>query len=435
MQWSKEQDEQIIQLYKTLKVCEISKKTGISASAITNRLYKLGIKKEKKFKWDETTLNKVLELTKTHSIAEISKIMGVSRNTIASKLQRLGIKAVDKRPQVWSDKEIEFLKANYNTMNKEYLAKKLGRSYVSVVARASIIGISPQGKPQNLWSKEEEEYLRKNYNMKSRKLIAKNLGRTEEAIHLKAKKMKLGNKSEKRITVPAIANILGVKKDAVHHWYSKGVIQLTRIPDSNMLYISLPALTKFMKENQDLWDTRNADYSFVFTNKPTWLLAKEESDKLKPSVTKKRVVAVTFAEIRQIKTLYSQGLSVRDIATKINRSETTVQRYISDEHLKDYTTGYYMSHEIEFIENNLEKLTVKEIAHHLNRPVSSVSSKIKLLKENENVKKIKKIPWTEKELDKLQKNLDKSIPELQKIIKSRSYRAIDHKKRELLGLE
>lgn len=387
MQWSKEQDKQIIQLYKTLKVCEISEKIGISASAITNRLHKLGIRDEKKFKWDETTLNKVLELTKTHSIAEISKIMGVSGNVISSKLQRLGVKAIDKRPQSWSDEEIEFLKANYNTMNKEYLAKKLGRTYATVVARASMLGIAPKGSPQNLWSKEEEEYLRKNYNMKSKKLIAKNLGRTEEAIHLKAKKIKLGNKSEKRITVSAIANILGVKKDTVHNWYSKSIIQLTRVPDSNMLYISLPVLTKFMKENQDLWDTRLADYNFVFTKKPTWLLEKEESDKLKPSITKKKVVAVTFSEIRQIKTLYSQGLSIRGIAIQLNRSETTIQRYISDEHLKDYTIGHYMPHEIEFIENNLEKLTVKEIAEHLNHPVSSISSKIKLLKENENVKK------------------------------------------------
>ena len=46
-----------------------------------------------------------------------------------------------------------------------------------------------------------------------------------------------------------------------------------------------------------------------------------------------------------------------------------------------------MSHEIVFIENNLEKLTVKEIAEQLNRPVSSISRKIKLIKENENVKK------------------------------------------------
>ena len=436
MKWSNEHDNLIIELYKTLNVNEISKQTGFTQGAITARLHKLGVKDIKKFKWDEPTLNKVLELTKTHSIVEISKIMNVSRNTIASKLQRLGVKAVDKRPDNWSEEEIEFLKANYSTMNKEYLAKKLGRSYSTIVSRASMIGIAPE-RPYlaRKWTKEDEDCLRKNYNVISRKKIAQKLGRTEEAIHLKAKKMKLGNKTEKRITISALSNILGCNKNTIHKWYAKSLIPLSRIPDSNMLYISLPKLIKFMETHQELWDTRKADYTFVFTRKPKWLIGKEKSDKLKPIIVENCVKPVTMSEIKQIKKLYADGLSIHAIAIKLNRGENTIKRYITDEHLTDYKAGYYTKEELKFIENNRSTLSVNEIALHLNRSVNSIKSKIKRIEENETVTKIKKLPWTEEELDKLKKNLDKSIPQLEKIIKTRSYRALDHKKRELLGLE
>ena len=55
-----------------------------------------------------------------------------------------------------------------------------------------------------------------------------------------------------------------------------------------------------MEENQDLWDTRLANYSFVFKRKPTWLIAKEESDKLKPLPKKTPKNELTISDVKKI---------------------------------------------------------------------------------------------------------------------------------------
>lgn len=198
-----------------------------------------------------------------------------------------------------------------------------------------------------------------------------------------------------------------------------------------MLYINLPELIKFMEENQDLWDTRLANYSFVFKRKPAWLTAKEESDKLKSLPQKTTRNELTLNDVKRIKALYSQGINPYQIRKITGFGRGTIEKYTTESYSVD---GPFTQEETMFVKENMDKLTVKEIAKHLDKAASSIRGKIKRIKEEEaGVKKIKQRLWTEKEVTILQKNIDKSIPELQKLLKKRSRSSIARKRLELKG--
>lgn len=382
--------------------------------------------------WSNEEVERLIELSKTHNVPELAKIFNKTNYSISNKLSKLGLKAVNKR-NYWSEEDLEFLKANYNTMDKKELAKKLNRSYGVVLNKGRKLGVAT--KVDNIpdkWTTEDIDYLKRWYGIKTMKLMSKTLNRTPTAIELKAKRLKLGGKKDKRISTATIMDILGVTdRDKIRQWRFKGLLNMQRIPDSHMLYINLPELIKFMEENQDLWDTRLANYSFVFKRKPTWLIAKEESDKLKPLPKKTPKNELTISDVKKIKELHAQGINPYQIRKMTGFGKGTIEKYTTESYSVD---GPFTREETMFVKENMDKLTVKEIAEHLDRAPSSIRGKIKRIKEEEaGIKKIKQRLWTEKEITILQKNIDKSIPELQKLLKKRSRSSIARKRLELKG--
>lgn len=107
------------------------------------------------FAEEETLKRKRVEL----SIGELAKLLGRTRNAVKKKLTRMaagGSKRrapmeapeLDKRPkfmaarnQVWSDKQVEFLRKNFDKMELSLIAESLGRSRKAVQTKATEIGL------------------------------------------------------------------------------------------------------------------------------------------------------------------------------------------------------------------------------------------------------------------------------------------------------
>ena len=316
-------------------------------------------------KWTNEEVLNLIKLSKIHDVPELSKILNRSNKAIWAKLKKLGVKAVNKK-KYWSAEDLEFLKANYNTMNKRELAKKLGRSYEVILTKAQLLGIAPKlDKIPDKWSKEDIEYLKRWYGLKSLKTIGKTLKRTETSLELKSKRLNLGGKKDRRITTAAIMDILGVTdRDKIRRWRFKGILNMNRIADSHMLYITLPELIKFMENNQELWDTRLGNYNFVFVRKPAWLIEKEKSDKLKPLPKKTTKNELTLNDVKRIKELYAQGVNPYQIRKITGFGNGTIERYTSEDYSVD---GPFTKEETMFIKENMDnqKQFIADASHEV----------------------------------------------------------------------
>lgn len=80
------------------------------------------------------------------------------------------------------------------------------------------------------WTKEEIEYLEDNYGAISLNTIAKNLNRTPEAVAAKKDKLKLGSvfNATEYLTVPQLAEIVGVDKTTVADWIKNKYLNATK---------------------------------------------------------------------------------------------------------------------------------------------------------------------------------------------------------------
>ena len=93
--WTKKEEDYLIKHYPTTDNKIISEALGRSEDTITQRAWKLKLKKAKMFEWDDENTQKLIELRKNYSTKEISEIMGIGVKKIRNRLHYLNISGYD----------------------------------------------------------------------------------------------------------------------------------------------------------------------------------------------------------------------------------------------------------------------------------------------------------------------------------------------------
>ncbi len=90
-QWTEKDDTYLKNNYPTTDNKNMAKALGRSEFTITQRAWKLKLKKAKMFEWDDENTQKMLELRKTHSTKQVSEIMGIGEKKIRNRLHYLNL--------------------------------------------------------------------------------------------------------------------------------------------------------------------------------------------------------------------------------------------------------------------------------------------------------------------------------------------------------
>ena len=93
----------------------------------------------------------------------------------------------------FAEEDIEFLKANYQSMTIEEIASALEKTYSCVFSQARKIGLSKTGCKNNKWSDEEISFIKEHYQDMTTNEIAEYLNRTPKAVHVKKSRLGLKN--------------------------------------------------------------------------------------------------------------------------------------------------------------------------------------------------------------------------------------------------
>ncbi len=164
----------------------------------------------------------------------------------------------------WTDEELAFLRENWGKLPRAEIARRLGRSIPSINIKAGALDLRRKKPPR--WTPEEVRFLRENWGRLTIRQLAKRLNRTEHGILVKSKRLKLGPIQDKScFTKHEICGLLGVDHRKVERWIEAGLLKAKVAKtgrewgkSKGITEVKPQELLRFLRENQDLWDTRTA---------------------------------------------------------------------------------------------------------------------------------------------------------------------------------
>lgn len=180
-------------------------------------------------RWTTEDDNYILENYKTMSICELATHLDRSERMIKLRGNKLGINFQNR----WSDYELAFVRENYPSMDLQEMSAVLNRTVGAIHQAAYSLGIKRDDK----WTEDEISYLIEHHKTKTYREICEALGRSECAVSIKINK--LGLKKDKysynhdyfeNIDTPEKAYWLGfiyadgnVREDTVRHGYAVSI--------------------------------------------------------------------------------------------------------------------------------------------------------------------------------------------------------------------
>ena len=171
------------------------------------------------------------------------------------------------------------------------------------------------------WTKEEENYLVEKWGKIKVSSISKKLNRTEGSIKRKAVRLNLGVQMQ-WYSVNEVAYMFGFSRRKVIFLIETGKINYLRDKTKKKRYmVDEDSLVKFMKEYQNLWDTRKLKIN-ILRNNPNWFKEKETSDK---NIYIKRYNHWSEYETKTLIDKYHKGWTLEAIAEEIGRSKCSVK--------------------------------------------------------------------------------------------------------------
>lgn len=247
----------------------------------------------------------------------------------------------------WTNEEIQFLNDNWRAMTDEQLAKHLGRTKSSVLGKRNLLGLLGKdiANRKKSWSEDELARLEEMWGTYTIPQIAKRLGRSNHAVKVKGARLHLGRfvDSSEYMTANQVSVLLGVDIHAVtNFWIPKKGLKCTKKAPSGsrvMKHIQIGHLIQWLKEHQDLWDSRKLD-RYALGCEPQWLIDKRSADMNKP---KRHAQKWTPEEDARCIQLYKAGgLKYHQIGEILGRSGASVERRLL--RLDVWGSGEYIGH-------------------------------------------------------------------------------------------
>ena len=191
------------------------------------------------------------------------------------------------------------------------------------------------------WKKEEIEYLQENLGNLSINYISKILNRSQDAIIVKAARLGIGGPTKKTdYLLPNIAGkMIGKDFKVIKYWIDCKGLKITYkvLKNKRRMLIKYEVFIKFLKDNQELWDSRKVE-PYALGTEPNWLLLKRKIDRKKPRNSQQKWSK--FDEIEAVR-MKKEGYSIQEIADKINRSYPSVKRKLYDLRKENLWTNQY----------------------------------------------------------------------------------------------
>ena len=280
----------------------------------------------------------------------------------------------------WTKNDLEELKELAKTKRIEEIANKLGKSEKAVYQKAARLNIT-FSKERRIWNEEEDNDLKRLWGVKPLEKIAQKLNRSIYSIKVRANRLSLGpmyGNNPEFLTISNISEIFNIPRDRIEStWKNKGLKFRKKSLTKNYSYycIAWEDMLDFLKENQDLWDSRKMQYN-VFGEDEDWLIEKIKNDKTKNNIEYRKW---TQNEIEYVELLFKNNKTPQEIALKLNRSENSIKIVLRTLGYSYKMPIHWKGKELKFLRENYKELSNEEIAEIIGRTPRAVQAKAQQL--------------------------------------------------------
>lgn len=238
----------------------------------------------------------------------------------------------------WTEEEISFLIENTGKLSLEQIARKLGRSYCSTVAKADKHGVANGKMLSTLYTSNQ------------------------------------------------LSKVLGVACSTISRWtIDMGLKYRWKRYRTTFRFkmIGIEDFYQWGESHQDIIDTRKIRADNL-GNEPDWLKEKRKRDAAQPG---KHTQLWTKAEEQQLIAMYDAGVCKEDVALRLGRTESGVQRkadrlkasgYLAIDIKGDFYTDMQTKALLEY---RAQGMTYREIGQITGRSKGSICKKIEQLRK------------------------------------------------------
>ena len=177
------------------------------------------------------------------------------------------------------------------------------------------------------WTEEELKKLEELTGTYTVATIAKILGRSFNSVNIKLNRMGLSGfeKSTDLLTINQVQKLLCVQYKTINKtWRSKGLRFMRK---GNYLVCREEDLVKFLKEHPECWNANKVTDDSILMRYP-WYHEKKKQDDNKPYFW-------TPAEESKLKLLRYQGYTIREIAERMGRTDSSIKAKLYYHHRRE----------------------------------------------------------------------------------------------------
>lgn len=247
-------------------------------------------------------------------------------------------------------------------------------------------------KPRVRWTQEEKDVLEESWGQVSYVAIAKKLGRTPEAVRVQA--IRLGYSSFQLscdgMSVNELAEVLQVDYKKVRRWINnKGLpsfkIRITK--KQSKIMINLDSFWKWLKKNQDLVDFSRVEKGLLGAE-PSWLEDKRKADYYNRDKYRKNKKWTSAEEQKLISLVNQFKYTYKEVSELLGRSEAFINQKLIDldvkaRPLKQDRKSWLKDDDELLLKLYLEGVTTRDIAKKLDRSQTSIKGRIQKLKRKQ----------------------------------------------------
>lgn len=171
------------------------------------------------------------------------------------------------------------------------------------------------------WSQEDLNRLEELTEKYPLATVARILNRSENAVFLKRQRLGIGGfmantdmANTDMLTRNTLSRILGVENRTIQYWERKGLKSVRKNP---YVMYRQQDIIRYMKEHPEDWNAARVTDDTLFMQYP-WFKEKRKND-----ISHK--YNWTQAEVSRMKMLRKQGFTIREIAEKMDRSESSIK--------------------------------------------------------------------------------------------------------------
>lgn len=185
-----------------------------------------------------------------------------------------------------------------------------------------------QSSKRRYWTQEEKDFVYDNWGEMTIKYIARKLNRSTTSIVRFAEREHLGGAvfNDLFLSTVEASEIIGVDPKTIITWIDTKQLKARKkaIKKRRIYQIDPTDFKDFLRDNQDKWKATNLQEGFFDDNQCEWLINKKERDNNPIAIKSKSLW--TIKEQLKLQSLVQQGLTNREIAKILNRTQLSVQR-------------------------------------------------------------------------------------------------------------